>query len=171
LYGDGFTGTPRVLQILVWALVPVFAHTFLAIVAVATGRQSEAAKLAAVASIVSVLAAIVFVPRAGYEAMALVSLVTNFLFASAMVYRFRDVTGSAQVGTGLKSLVSALGIYWICSRFLLDAHPGLLVLVGTCAYGVALLLLGVIRVKDFGRGWRFFASLVWRRTVAGVNAA
>lgn len=171
LYGEGYSGTPRILRILVWALVPIFMHTFLAVLAVAVRRQTEAAKLAAGASVLTVLAALAFVPRFGYEAMAVVSLVANSLFACAMVYRFRDVAGSSESGTGLKALGSALGIYGACSYFWVDIHPVLLMIGGTCAYGVLLLLLRVIRMEHFGYGWRFFASLAWDRPVGGVSAA
>lgn len=171
LYGEGYTGTPRVLRILVWALVPIFMHTFLAVLAVAVRRQAEAAKLAASAAVLTVLAALVFVPRFGYEAMAVVSLIANSLFACAMVYRFRDVAGSSEYGTGLKALGSALGVYGACSYLWVDIHPALLMIGGTCAYGVALLLLRVIRTEHFGHGWRFFASLVWDRPVGGVSTA
>jgi O-antigen/teichoic acid export membrane protein len=155
----------------VWALVPIFVHTFLAALAVATRRQSEAAKVAAGASILTVLAALLLVPRLGYQAMAVVSLVANSLFACTMVYKFRDVAGSTQYGAGLKALGSALGIYGFCSYFWMNSHPVLLMLGGTCAYCVALLVLRVVRMEHLGIGWRFFASLVWGRPVEGVTAA
>ena len=171
LYGAGFAGTPRVLQILVWALVPVYAHTFLAIVAVATRRQADAAKLATAASILSVLAAVILVPKLGYEAMAAVSLAANALFACAMVCKFRDATESMQVGTGIKSLLSAAGTFWVCTYFLPDTHPVLLMAGGTAGYCAALVLLRVVNLRHLGRGWRFLASLVWGREVGGVSAA
>jgi len=169
LYGEGYTGTPRLLRILVWALVPIFVHTFLAVLAVAVRRQPEAAKLATGAAILTVVAAFFLVPRLGYEAMAVVSLVANSLFACAMVYMFRDAAGSAQLSTGLKALGSALGIYGICSYFWMAAHPVLLMLGGTCAYGAALLLWRVVRMELLGHGWRFVTAAVWG-SAEGVSA-
>jgi O-antigen/teichoic acid export membrane protein len=170
LYGAGYTGTPRILRVLVWALVPIFIHTFLAVLSVAVRRQAEAAKLAASASILTVIAALVLVPRLGYEAMALISLVANGLFACAMVYTFRVVAGT-QWSTGAKAVGSALGVYEICLYVGMDTHPVLLMLGGTCAYGLALLLLRVVRAEHFGHGWRLVSSVVWGRPVGGVSAA
>lgn len=171
-YGPGFDGTPEILRILVWAVIPIFVHTFLATLAVAVGRQSEAAKLAAGASILTVVGASILVPRLGYEAMAAVSLVANSLFACAMIYRFRDVTERSYYPVALKSLGSALAVYWICSSFLSAAPPLVLVAGGVAAYCLALLLLRVFSVSQLSRGWRIFVSLLWRRSAIGeVSAA
>ncbi len=169
LYGEGFAGTPRVLQILVWAVVPFFTHMFLAVVAVVIRRQSEAAKLAATTSILGMLAAVILVPRLGYEAMAVICLVANSVFACAMIYRFRDVTGSTQSGTGLKSLVSAMGVYGLCSVIPRGIHPVLMMVGGTAAYCIAMLLLKVISLRDLDRVWRLVASMLWNRPAGGVS--
>jgi O-antigen/teichoic acid export membrane protein len=171
LYGEGFAGTPRILQILMWAVVPIFAHLFLASVAVATRRQSEAAKLAAMTSVGGVLAAVILVPRVGYEAMAVICLVANSMFACAMIYKFRDVTASTQFGTGLKSLLSAVGIYGFCSVVPNGTHPALMIVGGAAAYCVALLLLGVVRLQDLNRVWRLAGSMLWNRTANGASPA
>lgn len=47
-FGVAFLGTPAVLGILVWGLVPISAHTFLATLSIAVSRQAEAAELGAV---------------------------------------------------------------------------------------------------------------------------
>lgn len=171
LYGEGYAGTPKLLQILVWALVPIFMHTFLTILAVAVRRQSEAARLAASAAILTVLAAFLLVPRLGYEAMAVISLVANSLFACAMIHRFRDLAGSRQYVTGLKALGSALGIFVISPYLGMNNHPMLLTVGGTCGYAAALLVLRIIKVEHFGHGWRFFASLAGSRPAEGESAA
>lgn len=171
LYGASFAGTPKVLRILVWAIVPIFIHSFLAVVAVATRRQSEAAKLAATTSILGMLAAAILVPKLGYEAMAAICLVANSLFACAMIYRFRDVTGSAQAGAGLKSLVSATGVYAICALVPRGAYPVLMMVGGTAAYCLALLVLGVIRARDVNRGWQLLGSALWNRTADEMGPA
>lgn len=171
LYGNGFDGTPDVMRILIWALVPVFVHTFLATVAVATRRQAETAKLAAAASILNILSAFFLVPRFGYQTMAVVSLVANSLFACAVVYNFRQLTGSTQFTVALRSVASALGIYAICSDFQGAAHPVLLMIGGTSAYCLALVLLRVITMTHLGHAWRFFAWLTSGRAVGGVSAA
>lgn len=171
LYGDGFLGTPHVLRILIWALVPVFVHTFLAIVAVATSRQAEAAKFAMSASLLTVVSALIFVPKFGFEAMAVVSLVANLLFACAMVYKFRDVTGSTQFGIALRSVASAMGIYWICLHFQLGSHPAVLMAGGTSAYCLMLVLSRVITVRHMGHAWRFLAGLTWGREAGGISPA
>jgi O-antigen/teichoic acid export membrane protein len=171
LYGEGFAGTPRILQILVWAVVPFFVHMFLTVVAVATRRQSEAAKFAATTSILGMVAAVILVPKFGYEAMAVICLVANSVFACAMIYRFRDVTGTAQSGAGLKSLISALGIYGLCSIIPRGIHPVLMMVCGTAAYCIALLLLRVISLRDLDRVWRLVGSLLWNRSAADISLA
>jgi O-antigen/teichoic acid export membrane protein len=171
LYGAGFAGTPKVLQILAWAVVPIFIHSFLAVVAVATRRQSEAAKLAATTSFLGLLAAVNLVPKFGYETMAVICLVANSLFACAMIYRFRDVTGSAQAATGLKSLGSAMGAYALCSLLPRGVHPVLMIVGGTAAYGAALLVLGVLRARDVNRGWQFLGSVLWNRAAGEMGPA
>lgn len=170
-YGPGFDGTPAVLRILVWAVIPIFVHTFLATLAVAVGRQSEAAKLAAGASILTVVGALLLVPRLGYEAMAAVSLVANALFACAMIYRFRNVTECSYYPVALKSLGSALAVYWICSSFLSAVPPLLLVVGAVVAYCATLLLLRVFSISQLNRGRRIFMSLLWRRNAIGEASA
>ncbi len=171
LYGVGFAGTPRVLQILVWAIVPIFIHSFLAVVAVATRRQFEAAKLAATTSILGMLASAILVPKLGYQTMAVICLVANSLFACAMIHRFRDVTGSAQVGAGLKSLGSAVGVYAVCAVLPRDAHPVLMIVGGTATYCLALFVLGVIRMRDVNRGWHLLGSVLWNRAADELGLA
>jgi O-antigen/teichoic acid export membrane protein len=171
LYGAGFAGTPKVLRILVWAIVPIFIHSFLAVVAVATRRQSEAAKLAATTSVLGMLAAVILVPKLGYQTMAVICLAANSLFACAMIHRFRDVTGSAQAGTGLKSLVSATGVYAICALVPRGAYPVLTIVGGTAAYCLALLVLGVIRPRDVNRGWQLLGSVLRNRTADEMGPA
>lgn len=169
LYGNGFVGTPRVLQILIWAIVPIFVHSFLVIVALATHRQSEAAKFAAATSILGILAAVFLVPQLGYQAMAVICLVANSIFASVMVYRFRNVTASTQWGVFLKCLGSALGIYGFCVVAHRALHPLLLILGGTMAYCVALLIVGVVSLRSVSQAWQFIGSLFWNRPADGVN--
>jgi O-antigen/teichoic acid export membrane protein len=171
LYGDSFAGAPLILSILVWALVPIFVHSFLAVVAVATRRQAEAAKMAAVTSIVGILGAILLVPRVGYVAMAVVCLVANSIFACGMLYRFRNVTQSAQVVTGMKSLLSALAIYAFCLRFLFLTHPLLLSFGATVAYCFLMVCLGVVNLKHLSQSWGFFANILSKRPISGESVA
>ena len=164
LYGVGFTGTPYILRILAWALVPFFIHAFLAVLSVAVHRQSEAAKLAVLTSVLGMVAAVVLVPIFGYQAMAVVCLVANTFFALAMIYKFRQYTGSTQYVVAVKSTVSALAVYAACSYFSGYAHPLLLIVTGMAAYFLALLLSGVISVGNIKYAWQFAGGLVWNRT-------
>lgn len=170
LYGEGFTGTPRVLRILVWAIVPIFVHAFLVVVAVATRRQSEAAKLAAATSVFGMLAAVTLVPKLGYETMAVICLVANSVFACAMIYRFRDITGS-QLTTGLKSLASAMAVYGLCSLVYPRVHPVVMLVSGTLVYCLALLSLGVVDLRDLNKVWRMVGGLAEGRAADGVSPA
>ena len=170
-YGNAFSGTPALLAVLVWGLVPVSVHSFLAYLAVATGRQAEAAKLGAATAVLVLVAAVVLVPRLGYQAMAVTSLVANSLFAIAMVHRFRTVTGSTHWALGLKSLVSALAVYGL-SVTIAGQVPGWLLSIGVVfAYGFALLLLRVITLRDFNRGWRLAGSVLWNRAAERAGVA
>jgi len=170
-YGNAFSGTPALLAVLVWGLVPVSVHSFLAYLAVATGRQAEAAKLGAATAVLVLVAAVVLVPRLGYQAMAVTSLVANSLFAIAMVHRFRTVTGSTHWALGLKSLVSALAVYGL-SVTIAGQVTGWLLSIGVVfAYGFALLLLRVITLRDFNRGWRLAGSVLWNRAAERAGVA
>jgi O-antigen/teichoic acid export membrane protein len=171
LYGNAFAGTAGVLCILVWALVPICIHSFLAYIAVATRRQAEAAKSGVATAVLGLATAVIFVPRLGYQAMAVISLVANSLFAIAMVHRFRNVTGSAHFALGLKSLLSALAAYGFCLALPRDVPALLLMVCGTAGYGFGLLLLGVVTLRDLNRGWRFAGSLLWNRPVEKVSVA
>ncbi|HXH48145.1 MAG TPA: hypothetical protein VNM47_02125 [Terriglobia bacterium] len=171
LYGNAFEGTTAVLCVLVWELVPVCVHSFLATLAVAMRRQAEAARFGAATAVLGLAAAVIFVPRLGYLAMAVISLVANSLFAIAMVYRFRNVTVSTHWALGIKSLASALSIYGLSGVFTPDVPAWLLIICGTAGYGFALLLLRVVTLRDFNRGWRFAGSMLWNRAVEKVGAA
>lgn len=171
LYGKAFTGTPEVLRVLVWALVPISIHTFLATVAVATGRQSEAARLGAVAAVLGLVAAAVLVPRFGYQSMAVISLVVNSLFACAMVYQFRDLAGSTRFVVGVKALLGALAVFWASALLAGHVPAPLGALASPCAYGLSLFLLGVVTVRDVNRGWRIVGSLFLTRTAGSGEPA
>ena len=169
-FGDAFLGTPAVLGILVWGLVPVSAHAFLATLSIAVRRQSEAAELGAATAVLGIVASVVLVPRLGYQSLAVVSLVANSLFAIAMIYRFRNVTGSTHWALGLKSLVGALAVYGL-SQVFARSVPGLMLMVcGTAGYGLALLLLRIVTLQDFSRGWRFAGSLLYDRAAERAGA-
>jgi O-antigen/teichoic acid export membrane protein len=170
LYGRDFSGTPRVMQILVWAVAPFFIHTFLVILAVAVGRQREAACLAGATSIIGISASVLLVPRYGYESMAFVCLIANTIFAITMIYRFRNVTGSAQLSIAFMSLGSALTIL-LLSRIAAGwiAAP-VLMLASAFGYGIGVLLLGGISVRELGRMREIMGSLAWRSTIHEVEA-
>jgi O-antigen/teichoic acid export membrane protein len=170
-YGGAFSGTPAVLAILVWGLVPVSVHTLLATLSVAVRRQAEAAELGAATAILGLVAAVVFVPRLGYQSMAVISLVANSLFAIAMVYRFRTVTGSTHWALGLKSFASALVVYGLSVVFARSVPGFVLMVCGTAGYGLGLLLLGVVTLRDLNRGWRFAGTLLSGRTSDGAVTA
>ena len=103
--------------------------------------------------------------------MAVVSLVANSLFAIAMVHRFRTVTRSTHWVLGLKSLVSALVIYGL-SLAVVGQVPGWLLSIGVIfAYGFALLLLRVVTLRDFNRGWRLAGSVLWNRAAERAGVA
>lgn len=170
LYGSKFEGTPVVLRLLVWVLAPVCVHTFLVTAAVASRRQSEAAKLGIITAIVGLVSAAVLVPRFGYLAMAVISVGTNWIFALIMVYRFRTVTGPTQAGVCLKALASAVGIYGF--GFVLAGRIGepLMMAVGTLGYLGALLVLGVVTFRDLSRISRFAGSMLWNRSDRRVES-
>jgi len=171
LYGDAFTGTAEVLRILVWALVPFCVHAFLVTLAVARRRQAEAAKLGAVTAALGLLAAVLLVPRLGYQSMAVISLIANSLFAIAMVHRFRKVTRSAHLAFGLKSLAGALAVYGLSLALARAVSPIVLTVGGTAAYGATLVLLGVVTLRDLNRGWRLAGSFLWNRAAGKVSMA
>ena len=171
LYGTAFVATARSLGVLVWALVPIGIHSFLANVAVATNRQYEAAKAGAFAASVGLAAAALLVPRLGYEWMAIISLAANFLFGLLLVVRFRDVTGSMQISVGLKALASALSVYAASLMFVHDIPAPVLMIGAAGSYGVMLLLLGVVTFKDVSRGWRVVGARVSSRSAERISAA
>jgi len=170
LYGPDFSGTSRVLRILVWALVPIFIHTFLAVLSVATNRQSETARLATAVSVLGLLAAVWLVPREGYQSMATICLVANSFFALAMVYKFRNVAGSTQFSTAIKSLGSALLIEILCSYASPYVHPLVLIVAGTLVYLLTLLVVGVISAGNMKFMWQFAGGLLWNRVAAETSS-
>jgi hypothetical protein len=101
----------------------------------------------------------VSVPRFGYEAMAVVCLVANSAFACAMIYKFRDVTEGMQSSVAVRSVASALGVCGICSLLDVAAHPAAVVLGGTAAYCLLMILTGVVTVRHINGGWRLVGSL------------
>jgi O-antigen/teichoic acid export membrane protein len=171
LYGPGFSGTPHILRLLAWALIPIFIHAFLSTVAVAAGRQSQAARMAAITSVLGLTAAIMLVPKFGYQYMAIVCLTANSLYAAAMVYRFRDLTHSMHVLTAIKSLASALAIFAVCLFFLKNVPWALLVIGGMLAYSLSLVTFGVVNLGHVGQAWRFFSSLLFKRPAGQTSPA
>lgn len=171
LYGGAFAGSVSILRVLVWALVPICVHSFHASLAVATHRQSQAAKAGAIIAALGLVAAVICVPRFGYESMALISLVVNSLFAASMIVRFRDLTDSTHLAFGLKSLASALAVYWLSFAFAAYMPPVLLMVSALLLYGLALLLVRVVTVRDLSRSWRLAGTLLWNRSVERVEVA
>jgi O-antigen/teichoic acid export membrane protein len=171
LYGAGFSGTPHILRLLAWALIPIFIHAFLSTVAVAAGRQAQAARMAVITSALGMAAAVILVPEFGYQYMAIVCLTANSLYAAAMIYRFRDLTDSMHLPTAIKSLASALVIFSAC-LFLLKGMPWtLLAFGGTLAYLLSLVVLGVVNFTHLGHAWRFFNSLLIKRSAGQTSPA
>lgn len=160
LYGSTFSATAGVLSILVWAIIPISVHSFLALVSVATRRQYEVAKLGAASAVLGLLAALVAVPAIGYQAMAVVSLVVNSLFAVILVYRFRNVTSSAHLPLALKSSAGALASYVVCMMIAAWIPAPLLILAAIGFYFVALLISGVLTLQDLTRGWRLIGAVL-----------
>lgn len=171
LYGNSFEGTAEVLSILAWALVPYCVHAFLVTLAIAKRRQVEAAEFGAATAVLGLLAAFILIPRLGYEVMAVISLVVNSLFASVMVYRFRNVTESMHLSVGFKSLVSALTVFGLSFVFASQVPPVLLTIGGIAAYALALLFSRAVTLTDLSRGWRFAGSLLWNRTAEKASVA
>lgn len=170
LYGPNFTGTPQILRILVWALVPIFIHSFLAVLSVATHRQAATARLATLVSVLGLLTAVFVVPRAGYRSMATICLIANSFFALAMVYKFKFLAGSTQISTAAKSLGSALTIEILCSYAAPHIHPLVLMAGGTLSYLLSLLLLGVISTGNMRIAWQFAGGLLSSRVAAETTS-
>ena len=134
-------------------------------------RRIFPAKLGIVTAVLGLLAAVVFVPVYGYQAIAVTSLAANSAFAVAMVHRFRNVTGSSQYTLGLKSLAGALAVYGVAVVWGGGIPPLVVIFGSIVSYGGAMLILGVFNLRDVSRGWRLAGSLLSNRTAGKVSVA
>lgn len=168
VYKDpSFVGAASTLRVLIWFLLPFFAHTVLVRALIASDRQDLASRIEGAVVIVALVYEVVLISR---HSMIGAAIAANLTFITAIVLSGRvliRVNGPLPIQWGriARAALAALGMGVMVS--LLHSQPlWVPVLAGGAMYGALALLLGVVSPVDR----RLFFDLV-RSRPASYDAA
>ncbi|WP_298818606.1 flippase [Chloroflexus sp.] len=147
LFGDTYTASAPLLAVLIWTLPLMFLTEFLGYVVVIADREALVARAIMVSSAVNVVANLLFTPRYGAPAAALITVMTEAVLAIQYGWLLRDQLrlmrwqpiGRAAIAVFLMAIAVYLAREW----------PVLLVISGGGAiYGSLLVGLRVIGAEE-----------------------
>ncbi|WP_322489250.1 flippase [Chloroflexus sp.] len=143
LFGEAYAASAPLLALLIWTLPLMFLTEFLGYVVVIADREALVARSIMVSSAVNVAANLIFTPRHGAPAAAIITVLTEAVLAVQYVWLLRDQLrlmrwqpiGRAAIAVGLMAVAVYVAREW----------PVLLVIVGGgVIYGGLLIGLRVI---------------------------
>jgi O-antigen/teichoic acid export membrane protein len=144
------------LQILIWVVPFMYASEFLGYVVLIGGREKLVARSVVISTLINVAANTLVVPRYGYLAASVMTVLTEVILVGQYLYILRAQLRSFQWGFVLvRPLLAALGmglVLWLSTGLPLWLHAPL----GALAYALFLVVLGVLGKDElhFVRGLR-----------------
>jgi len=161
LFTDGYLPTIQALQIVIWVTPLMFASELLGYVVVVGDNERRAARAIVVSTAFSVGLNLMLVPRFGFLAAALTTVLTEAVLVGQYAWMLRALLGQiAWQKALLRPLAAAVAMGGLV--FLLRDLPlPVSVAAGALAYGGLLLMLGVLGREEL----RFARSLIPARTI------
>lgn len=132
------------LQILIWVVPFMYASEFLGYIVLIAGQEKLVARSVIISTIINVLANAIVVPRYGYLAAAVMTVLTEVVLVCQYLYILRAQLSSFHWGyVLLRPLLAAIGmglVLWFSQGLPLWLHAAM----GVLAYAAFLVALGVL---------------------------
>jgi O-antigen/teichoic acid export membrane protein len=162
LFGPQLEPAAVVLRILAWTLVPLALAVTLAQMLFSANRQAIDLRVNLIATVVTVVANVLVIPRWGEVGVAFVSLGVTTLYATLQyVWVKQHVADPMSLGLlGKLLLVALMGAGMML--VLRGAGEPIAFLAGSGVYGLGLLATGLVTVEELRRGSASVGRLVFR---------
>ena len=145
LFTQSYAPAAPALAIVIWVVPLMFATEFRGYVVIVAGQESRVARAVVVSTGLNVLVNSLLLPRLGYLAASVMTVVTEIVLVGQYLWLLRDLLRRLNWGTILwRPLLAALamgGVVWL-SRGSLPLFGS--VALGVGVYGGLLLLMGVV---------------------------
>jgi O-antigen/teichoic acid export membrane protein len=146
LGGEPYRNSILVLQVLMWALIPMFLNYFLNTLLLVAGHEKLMLRAALVCALINLVANLLLIPRFTYLAAAAITIVTECALLAQNLVLLRRVLRVALLPAEFMrhsaAFVVLLGTSWVAMRFL---SPVPVALGASLAFGLFLFTAG--RVK------------------------
>src|SRR5579859_770743 len=156
LFKSGFEPAAPILQIIIWTVPLMFTSEMLGYVVLITDQERRAARSVLVSTGLNVTCNLLLVPRFGFYAAAVMTVVTEAVLVAQHMWTLRDLIRRLNwMTTFLRPLAAAalMGAITLLLRSQVPLLPD--VALSGCAYLLFLLVLGSIGPDE----WRFFRGL------------
>jgi O-antigen/teichoic acid export membrane protein len=154
LFTASYAQAVPALQIVIWVVPLMFASEFLGYVVVIAGKEQRVARAVVISTGMNVVLNLVLVPRFGFVAAAVMTVVTEAVLVGQYVLLLRDQLRRVDLGRSLLRPALAAFLMGALLRVLPVPLP-VAVALGAIAYGALLLVLGVAGYDE----WRFIRGL------------
>ena len=134
------------LQVLIWVVPFMYASEFLGYIVLIAGQEKKVARSVIISAAINVAVNLIVVPRYGYMAAAVMTVLTEVILVSQYVFILRAQLSSFHWGyVLLRPLLAALGmglVLWLTTG--LDLPLWVHAPIGALAYAAFLVALGVL---------------------------
>jgi O-antigen/teichoic acid export membrane protein len=143
LFGAEYAPAAPLLAILIWVVPLMFLSEFLGYVVVIAGREGRVARAILVSSSLNIVANLLFIPRYGVLAAAIITVVTELVLVSQYLWMLRDLLGQMR-WMALQRALAAVLVMALVVYLLRDLPVLLSISLGGALYGGLLLALRVV---------------------------
>jgi O-antigen/teichoic acid export membrane protein len=147
IYGTAYLPGASVLAVLIWCIVPIFLYFYLVFVNIAAGHAKFNLVAGCAALLAGLTANALLVPRIGYLGAAWAALIANSTFALLTIWKVCTLFNKASIPTVLLRLVAAGGAM-VAALVLTPAPIPMQLFTGLLVYGIALITLGTLDIRD-----------------------
>jgi O-antigen/teichoic acid export membrane protein len=145
LFKSDFTPAVPVLQIIIWTVPLMYASELLGYVVLISNRESRAARSVVVSTLFNVGFNLLLVPRFGFMAAAVMTVVTEAVLVGQHAWTLRSMMRQVNLVTSLLRPLAAAGVMGLLTWWLRAQVPLLAnVALSAGAYALLLVLLRAI---------------------------
>lgn len=110
LFGPEYGPSAILLAILIWVVPLMFLSEFLGYVVVIAGREALVARAIMISSSVNIVANLVFIPRYGVLAAAMITVITELVLVGQYLWLMRDLLGQMRWGALTRSAAAVIAM-------------------------------------------------------------
>jgi len=149
LYGDQFSESIGVLQILIWAIALIFINYSLAQFLVSTNRQKITTFSTAICALLNVALNLILIPHLSYQGAAIATVVTELVSMCIMIYYLPQYVSKLKLIYEIRAPFIATSFMFIFLLFTYDHFNSLFVVViSTMVYFISIYIFGGIDKDD-----------------------